>query len=278
MAETSKRQSRLAKAGFIGAGKMGSSIISGLLRSDKFSGQPLLAADPSPAGLSNMKESFPQLKIFQENSQVLNVDYLVLAVKPYMLPHVMEEIRSQLDTDTVLISIAAGITLEALESYAPPKQKIVRAMPNLPAMIQSGMTALCPNAQVSDAERSEVVELFEAVGEAVILPEKDMDTFSALAGSSPAWVFMLLEALADGAVQQGLPRAQCYRIAAQSVMGAARLALLTGEHPGVLKDQVCSPGGTTIDAVASLEKAGFRSALMEAIRVCTLKATELGKK
>ncbi len=155
--------------------------------------------------------------------------------------------------------------------------KIVRVMPNTPALVGEGMAAICPNDLVSKEETEEVISIFESFGKAEIVEEKLMDSVTAVSGSSPAYVYMFIEAMADAAVLEGMPRDKAYKFAAQAVLGSAKMVLETGMHPGALKDMVCSPGGTTIKAVATLEKHGFRNAIIEAMRDCAIKSKEMSK-
>ena len=167
-----------------------------------------------------------------------------------------------------MVTIAPGKTLEWLKGQFGKEVKLVRTMPNTPAMVGEGMTAACPNELVTEEEKAYVLHILEAFGKVEIVPERLMDAVVSVSGSSPAYVFMLLEAMADAAVAAGMPRQQAYKFAAQAVYGSAKMVLDTGRHPGELKDMVCSPAGTTIEAVRVLEKNGFRSAVMEAMKAC----------
>jgi pyrroline-5-carboxylate reductase len=167
------------------------------------------------------------------------------------------------------------VTIKKVEELLQRPLKVIRTMPNTPALVGMAMTALCPNKKVTEEELQQVKELFSSFGKAELLPESQINAFTSLCGSSPAWIFMAIEALADGAVLQGIPRDKAYPMVAQAVAGSAKMVLDSGEHPAVLKDRVCSPGGTTIEAVAQLEKDGLRASLIEAVRVCTAKADRL---
>ena len=180
----------------------------------------------------------------------------------------IQEIRDTVREDQILVSIAPGKTLSWLEETFARPLKIVRAMPNTPAMVKAGMTALCPNSRVTKEELLAVQNLFGGFSETEVTPEALMDVVTAVSGSSPAYVFLFLEAMADAAVAGGMPRNQAYRFAAQAVLGSAKMVLDTGKHPGELKDMVCSPAGTTIQAVRVLEEKGFRSAVFEAMEAC----------
>jgi pyrroline-5-carboxylate reductase len=262
--------------GFIGAGNMGGAIIGGLLSDRPGMAPEIFVSDSRKDALESLEKRYPGIHTSTDNNKAASASIVVLAVKPQVYEQVIREIRDRITPQTVIVTIAAGLTLEKVSSWFGQSRRIVRTMPNTPALVARGMTALCPGPGVEDADMKRVESIFSAVGRTVVLPEHLMDAFTSLAGSSPAWVFMFLEALADGAVREGIPRNLAYEIAAQAVLGSAALAQESGEHPGVLKDRVCSPGGTTIEAVATLEKSGFRSAVIQAVADCTARAKELG--
>ena len=266
----------MTKIAFIGAGNMGTAIIKGLLKSGICKENQLIICDNRPEILADLKKQFPRIATSLDNKEALDAPILILALKPQVIEKVVDSLANDVSPYTVIVSIAAGITLRSLQEWFNGHKKIVRAMPNTPALVSSGITALCPAADVTETELEQVRPIFEAVGQTVNIPEHLMDAYTALAGSSPAWVFMFIEALCDAAVREGLPRMESYRIAAQAVLGSAKLLLETKSHPGELKDAVCSPGGTTIEAVAALEQAGFRSAVMQAVSECTRRGKELG--
>lgn len=195
-------------------------------------------------------------------------DLILLAVKPMVMPAILEELAPVLEPEQIVVSVAVGLTVASYEAVLGTDRKIVRAMPNTPAAVQAGMTAFTFNSQVTEAEQKQVLDLFALAGGTAVLPERLMNAVSALTGSSPAYVYMFIEAMADAGCYAGIPRAQAYQLAAQAVLGSAKMVLETGKHPGQLKDEVCSPGGTTIRAVAELEQRGMRSAVIEAIRAC----------
>jgi pyrroline-5-carboxylate reductase len=262
--------------GFVGAGNMGGALIRGILEAGSVRSSGVLVSDPRAEILEDLKKRYPGIRTGTGNALAAAASMVVLAVKPQIYEPVIREIRDTVTPGAVVVTIAAGITIRKVISWFDRPVKVVRTMPNTPALISRGITALCPADGVEPEILSRVEAVFKAVGETVTLPERLMDAFTALAGSSPAWVFMFLEALADGAVREGIPRESAYRIAAQAVMGSAALAVETGEHPAVLKDRVCSPGGTTIEAVATLERAGFRSAVIQAVADSTSRGRELG--
>ena len=180
-----------------------------------------------------------------------------------------------MDERKIIVSIAPGKTLDWLFGQFGKKVKLVRCMPNTPALVGEGMTGVCSNEAVTEGELEMVLRILESCGRAEVLPERLMDAVVSVSGSSPAYVFLFIEAMADAAVADGMPRAQAYRFAAQAVLGSAKLVLETGKHPGELKDMVCSPGGTTIEAVRVLEEKGMRSAVMEAMKACTAKGRQM---
>ena len=203
---------------------------------------------------------------------------LVLAVKPQFFPEVIAEIRDAVSENTLVISIAAGLTLERIAGLFDrdvTAMRLIRCMPNTPALVNAGCTAVVPGPGATAADETLCLQLMGSFGRAIVIPERLMDAASAAAGSSPAFVFMFIEALADGAVAAGMPRAQAYEFAAAAVAGSAQLVLETGRHPGDLKDMVCSPGGTTIEGVKALEEGAFRASVMNAIVACVEKAKAL---
>ena len=264
------------KVGFIGSGNMGSAMIGGIVQSGIVDASNIYVADVSEACFQKVNQY--SVHTSTNNIDVASVvDILFLAVKPYMVQAVAKEIKDSLKKDVIIVCIAAGKKLEDLQSYFNQETKIVRVMPNTPALVGQAMSALCPNEYVDEAELKEIVSIFESFGKAEIIKENLMDAVTAVSGSSPAYVFMMIEAMADGAVQEGMPRNQAYTFAAQAVYGSALMVLETGKHPGELKDMVCSPAGTTIDAVAKLEQTGFRSSIIEAMKACFEKSKEMSK-
>lgn len=260
------------KVGFIGCGNMAKALIGGILKQGIVTPENILAADKSAKALEAAKETYG-ICVTEDNAKAAcEADYLVLAVKPQFLSDAIAEFREAVREETVILSLAPGKTLAWLEEQFGKPLHIIRTMPNTPAMAGEGMTALCPNEAVTEKEKAGAEELFGSVGKTAIVPERLMDTVTGVSGSSPAYVFMFIEALADAAVEGGMPREQAYTFAAQSVLGSAKLVLESGKHPGELKDMVCSPGGTTIEAVRVLEKNGFRSAVIEAAAACIEKS------
>lgn len=210
------------------------------------------------------------------NKEVLDADYIFLAVKPQFLSDVFAEIAGNIPTNAVVISMAAGVKLEKLENWAP-KARFVRMMPNVCAQIGQAMIAITYNENIKAEEAATVKEILSSAGKVEQVPEKLMDCVTAVSGSGPAFVFMFIEALADAAVRCGMPRSQAYTYAAQTVYGSAGMVLENGQHPAVLKDMVCSPAGTTIEGVAALEKNNFRNAVIEAVTAACNRSIALGK-
>lgn len=263
--------------GFIGSGNMGKAIIGGILRAGLYEPSQIIASARTDETAERMAKEFG-IRTTTDNVQVSEVsDILFLAVKPNVFAQVIPQVRDHCKTDQVVVSIAAGQTLDAITKLFGREIKLIRSMPNTPALVGEAMSGVTPNAKVTETELSEVMGIFESFGKAEILPEKLMDAVVGVSGSSPAYVYMFIEAMADAAVAEGMPRQQAYKFAAQAVLGSAKMVLQTGQHPGALKDAVCSPGGTTIEAVASLEQNGFRGTVMEAQRVCTQKSRDMGK-
>ena len=205
-----------------------------------------------------------------------NCKYVVLAVKPQYFDPVLSDIRDKVTENHVIISIAPGITTAQLKERLGDEKRVVRAMPNTPALLGEGMTGVCYEEKAFNQEEKETIRnIFSSLGRMRLVEERLMNAVVCVSGSSPAYVYMFIEALADGAVKYGLPREAAYEMAAQTVLGSARMVLETGEHPGVLKDRVCSPGGTTIEGVSALEESGFRSAVIKAADACYKKCGKL---
>lgn len=265
------------KIGFIGGGNMASAIIGGLLSSGLSDKDHISAADKNAEAAKRLTEQYG-ITAVTENTRVSScADILFLAVKPNMFPVVIPEIREHLRENAVIVSIAAGQPIARIETLFGKKIKLIRVMPNTPALVGASMSALCKNEHVTDEEMAEVKSVFDSFGESEIVGENLMDAVVGVSGSSPAYVYLFIEAMADAAVADGMPRSQAYKFAAQSVLGSAKMVLETGKHPGELKDMVCSPGGTTIEAVAVLEQKGFRSAVIEAQRACVQKSRDMSK-
>lgn len=263
--------------GFIGGGNMAEALIKGLRRS-RFADADIVVGEPNPTRQTVLEKTYG-VRLATENAEVVrSCDLLLLAVKPQISETVLTGIADAFSEDKLLISILAGTATLSIESFLGNAPRVVRAMPNTPALIGVGATALCSGRHATDADLKTARELFETVGTVQVVGEGLMDAVTGLSGSGPAYVFTVIEALADGGVQEGLPRDVALALATQTVLGAARMVQETGEHPAVLRDRVCSPGGTTIAAVKALEERGARAALMEAVSRATQRSRELGKR
>ncbi len=251
------------KYGFIGAGNLASAVIGGMIASGQYHKEEIVIFDVG----AEVKKTYTE-NGFQTADSIKALetlcDYVFLTVKP----HIYEKVLAELEGNKVYISVAPGIAIDAMQKGIGQNAKVVRTMPNTPAKVSAAMTVMCHSGNLEQEELHAVQAVFQSIGRVRMLEEKLMNASVAVSGSSPAYVYMMIEAMADGAVMQGIDRATAYELAAQAVYGAAKMVLETGEHPGVLKDQVCSPGGTTIAAVYELEKSGFRNGLISAMEKC----------
>lgn len=264
--------------GFIGCGNMARAMIGGIVKSNLVPIENVIASNPSDKSLNKVKEEY-NILVTKDNVEVAKyADIVILAIKPDKYFQVIDEIKPYLKEEVVIVTIAAGITLENMGSKLGEGAKVIRTMPNTPALVGQGMSALCANENVNKQELQDVVDIFESFGKIELLEENLIELVPAVSGSSPAYVYMFIEALGDGAVLQGMPRDKAYRMAAQAVLGAAKMVLETGQHPGELKDNVCSPGGSTIAAVYTLEKNNFRGSVISAMESCTEKSIKMGEK
>ena len=255
----------MKKIGFIGAGNMASAMIGGIVNSKLVEPNMVIASAYSQGTLDRVDANFG-INTTKDSKEVTRTsDIVIVAVKPDIYDDILEEIKDFIDDNKIIVTIAAGKSIKDIESIIGEDKKIVRTMPNTPAFVGEAMSAVCPNENVSKEELAYCIKMFESFGECVELEEKYFDGFVAVAGSSPAYVYMFIEAMADAAVREGISRDKAYKLAAQSVLGSAKMVLETGEHPAKLKDNVCSPGGTTIEAVLELEETGFRSSVMSAM-------------
>lgn len=256
------------KLGFIGTGNMASAIMGGIIGEKMISAEEIIGADLLASGREKVKEQFG-IQVTEKNQEVVEkAEVIILSVKPQFYEDVINQIKDCVKKEQIIITIAPGKTLAWLAEEFGKEVKIVRTMPNTPALVGDGMTAMCPNEHMEKEETEYVKRLLESFGRVEVVPERLMDVVVSVSGSSPAYVFMMIEAMADAAVSGGMPRAQAYQFAAQAVYGSAKMVLETGKHPGELKDMVCSPAGTTIEAVRTLEEMGFRSSIIEAMKVC----------
>lgn len=256
------------KLGFIGTGNMASAIMGGIIGKKMISAEEIIGADLFAPGREKVKEQFG-IQVTEKNQEVVEkAEVIILSVKPQFYEDVINQIKDCVKKEQIIITIAPGKTLAWLAEKFGKEVKIVRTMPNTPALVGEGMTAMCPNEHMEKEETEYVKRLLESFGRVEVVPERLMDVVVSVSGSAPAYVFMMIEAMADAAVSGGMPRAQAYQFAAQAVYGSAKMVLETGKHPGELKDMVCSPAGTTIEAVRTLEEMGFRSSIIEAMKVC----------
>jgi pyrroline-5-carboxylate reductase len=261
--------------GFLGAGNMAGALIKGLLHA----GVPphrITASDAKSDRLDVLRQVHGIHTTGDNHALVRESTVVVLAVKPQVIDKVLTEIGSEIRAEQLVVSVAAGVPIEAIESRLPPGSRVVRAMPNTPATVLAGATAIASGAHARADDMRISRELFEAVGRVVVLEEPLIDAVTGLSGSGPAYIMLIIEALADGGVKVGLHRDTALLLAAQTVFGSAKLLLETGEHPGRLKDMVTSPGGTAISGLHTLESGGLRKTLIDAVEVATKRAAELG--
>ena len=264
--------------GMIGTGNMGSAILRGIVEASYVKASAIVAYDTSSRRLQELEEDIPGVVTARDCLEVAErADLIILAIKPIYVKDVIDEIRPALNGKAVL-SIAAGWTVSMLENALyGTTATYLRVMPNTPALVGEGMTAICDNTTFSKEDFNYAKGIFDSVGKTKVLPERLFDGVVAVSGSSPAYVYMMIEAMADAAVKEGIPRVYAYEMAAQSVLRSALMVLSSGTHPAALKDAVCSPGGTTIDAVEALERKGFRAAIMDAMEACANKSREMSR-
>lgn len=259
----------------VGSGNMGKAIASGILKKGLLKPHELVITDLRENQFREFCEKTGISGTCDNAAAVRESRTVILAVKPQYLADAADTFRDQVAKDTLVVSIAAGRTLAELAALFPGRTKLVRVMPNVAAMVLESMSAVSANEYVTREELQRVMDIFNSFGKAEEVPESMMDAVVGVSGSSPAYVCMLVEAMADAAVMGGMPRAQAYRFAQQAVLGSAKMLLETGMHPGAMKDMVCSPKGTTIEAVSVLEARGFRGAVMEAVDACIRRSEAL---
>jgi len=261
------------KIGFIGCGNMGGAILSGALESGVIKKENVCVYDVLPAVSETLAPK--GVHIAGSNEEVCDKsDMIILCIKPQQAEETLTSCGDKLNGKG-LVSIAAGVTLERLQNITKGSPRLLRIMPNTPAMVFEGASVFCSETTLTEDEKQDIVELFESIGIVEWVPEKLIDTVCGLSGGGPAYAAMFIEALADGGVKNGLPRATAYRLAAQTCLGTAKMILETGIHPGALKDMVTSPGGTTIEGVEALERGGMRHAVIDCINVATAKSSKL---
>jgi len=266
------------RVGFLGAGQMAAALARGWLAAGLVSPATLKASDPVPAARARFQEQTGCPATAGNREVVAASDILVLAVKPQTMPALLDDIRNTVTERHLIISIAAGITLRQLADGLLHNHRLVRVMPNTPCLVGASAAGFAVGPGTRPEDAGTVEKLFAAVGKAFALPEASLDAVTGLSGSGPAFVYVMIEALADGGVRMGLPRDAALTLAAQTVLGSARMVLETNQHPMVLKDAVTSPGGTTIAGLHALERGGFRAAVMDAVEAATRRSAELGGK
>lgn len=265
------------KIAFIGSGNMGGALIKGLTGASGISAKNIIASDMREDRLEQLKTKY-RVKVTRDNRKaVKQADVIVLAVKPEDISKVVQEISSEIDGKKIVVSIAAGLKISEIQSHLPKKAKIVRVMPNTPAMVLEGATALAAGDQVKDRDLSVVQAIFDSVGQTVVLDEKLMDAVTGLSGSGPAFVSLFIESLIDAGVFAGLPRAVAKTLVVQTVFGSVKMLQGNMEHPSQLKDMVTSPAGTTVAGLRVLEDEGFRGIVMDAVEAAVLRSRELGE-
>lgn len=262
--------------GFIGAGNMAEAMIRGLLRGGDFAPAAVFASGPREERMRELREAYG-IVASTDNKAAASADIVVLSVKPQILSRVLDEIGPSISANSFVISIAAGVPVAAIQSRLAAGTRVVRAMPNTPALVDAGATAIAGGEHARESDLEEAKRIFDAVGITVVLEESQLDAVTGLSGSGPAYVFLILEALSDAGVKVGLSRRNSQLLAAQTLLGSAKLLLETNEHPGRLKDMVTSPGGTAITGLHTLENGGLRTTLMNAVEAATRRSRELGE-
>jgi pyrroline-5-carboxylate reductase len=265
------------KVGFVGGGNMGEALIRGLVESNLVPADAIMVADARAERAHQLADQYGVRPLAGNASLVTAVDVVILAVKPQIMAAVLREVLPALVNRPLIISVAAGVSTATIQSVLGRYPRLIRVMPNTPALVLQGATAIArtPGLDVEDLETAQ--EVFAAVGKVVVLDEDHMDAVTGLSGSGPAYVAIVIESLADGGVKMGLDRATAMTLATQTVLGAATLLAETGLHPGALKDMVSSPGGTTIAGIAALEEGGIRTTFIRAVERATLRSRELGR-
>ena len=262
----------------IGAGNIGRALIGGLLKGDYLGPEQIRATRRNTMALDNLQTAFPGIETGTDNVAAAgDASVVVLAIKPQNAGRVIEEIREHVRKDALIVSVLAGVTTEALQQSFGHSLPVVRTMPNTPMLVDEGASAIAGGEFATEEHMTIARHMFEAVGKVEVVPEYLMDAVTGLSGSGPAYVYMFVEALTDAGVKQGLPRPTAFRLAAQTVFGAAKLVLETGKHPAILRDEVTTPGGTAIAAVAELESHGLRTMLINAVATATRRSMELSE-
>lgn len=262
--------------GFIGAGNMAEAMIRGLLRGSEFASGQVSASGPREERMRELESAYG-IRAATDNHVPAAADIVVLSVKPQIMSKVLDEVGSTIRNDALVISIAAGVPVATIQARLASGTRVVRAMPNTPALVDAGATAIAGGEHARESDLADAKRIFDSIGLTVILDESALDAVTGLSGSGPAYVFLILEALSDAGVKVGLSRRTAQLLAAQTVLGSAKLLLETNEHPGRLKDMVTSPGGTAITGLHTLEHGGVRTTLMNAVEAATRRSRELGE-
>lgn len=263
--------------GVIGAGNMATAIVAGIVKKGLASSEKISIFDVDRIKSLKLAEK-TGVNICSSNKEIVEeCPIIILAIKPNSYQSVLDEIKDSLNKNHILISIAAGISIEYIKEKTQGRCKIVRVMPNTPALIGEGAIVVCKEHDLEEEQKRIVFQILSSLGMVQEVEEKYINAVTGISGSSPAYVYMFIEALADGGVMMGLSRELAYKLAAQAVLGSAKMVLESHEHPGTLKDMVCSPGGTTIEAVYALEQKGFRGIIMEAVKKCAEKGEAMSK-
>jgi pyrroline-5-carboxylate reductase len=262
--------------GFLGTGNMAEALIKGLIAATVVEPTQIYGSDPRRERCADLTHRFGIHTTTHNVDVVRHAEIVVLSVKPQILPQVCIEVAPHLKPHALVISIAAGKTVGSIEELLPPGTRVVRTMPNTPALVGAGATAIAAGGHATEADLEATKNIFDAVGKTVLLDEEQLDAVTGLSGSGPAYVFLIIEALSDAGVKMGLSRYNAQALAAQTVLGSAKLLIETNEHPGRLKDMVTSPGGTAIAGIATLEAGGLRTTLINAVEAATQRSRELG--
>lgn len=265
------------KIGLIGAGNMGEALLAGILKNKEIKSKNILISDINRERLQYLENVY-KIKKTEENKKIAeDSDVIILAVKPNILKNVLQEISRTIDGHKLIISIAAGISIKFIESNLNSVNPIIRVMPNTPVLVKEGAIAISPGKNATSKDIGFTESIFSFLGKTVLIEETLMDAVTGLSGSGPAYVFIIIEALADAGVKMGISRENSLLLAAQTILGSVKLYLSKKEHPGVLKDMVTSPGGTTIAGIHALEKGGIRATLMNAVEEATIRSREIGR-
>ncbi|MEK7846916.1 MAG: pyrroline-5-carboxylate reductase [Nitrospinota bacterium] len=276
MAQNTRLSAGNKRIAFIGSGNMGEALIKGVTGAFVFKNRNIIVTDIRKERLEHIKGLYKVNTTTDNRYAVKKSDIVLLAVKPQIISKVVKEIGDLIDRGKLIITIAAGITISSIQDHLKKKGKIIRVMPNTPAIVREGVSAIACGDDISKKDIEITKRIFNAVGRTVIVDESMMDAVTGLSGSGPAYIFLIIESLTDAGVKMGLPRDISRLLSVQTILGAAKLAMESGEHPGKLKDMVTSPGGTTIAGLHALEKGGLRSALMSAVEAATKRSEELG--